>query len=80
LFYYDSCERVQIRHYPLIFELCMGKIRTIGKMRYSLAKPYLKNDNAFLDISLGFFFIAILVKFRQGYTVNLPIFFKLYKI
>jgi hypothetical protein len=30
-------------------------------MRYSLATPYLKNNNAFFDISLGFFF-------------NLPIF------
>jgi hypothetical protein len=40
---------------------------------------YLKNNNAFFDISLGFF-IAILARFRQGYTVNLPIFFKLYKI
>jgi hypothetical protein len=47
-------------------------------MRDSLAKPYLKNDNALFDIFLGFF-IAILAKFRQGYTVNLPIFFKLYK-
>jgi hypothetical protein len=42
-------------------------------MRDSLAKPYLKNDNALFDISLGFF-IAILARFRQGYTVNLPSF------
>jgi hypothetical protein len=41
--------------------------------------PYLNNKNAFFDISLGFF-IAILARFRQGYTVDLPIFFKLYKI
>jgi hypothetical protein len=40
--------------------------------------PYLKNK-AFFHISLGFF-IAILARFRQGYTVNLPIFLKLYKI
>jgi TRAP-type C4-dicarboxylate transport system permease small subunit len=43
-------------------------------MRYSLAKPYLKNDNAFLTFP-WVFFIAILASFRQGYTVNLPIFF-----
>jgi hypothetical protein len=48
-------------------------------MRYSLAMPYLNNKNAFFDISLGFF-VAILARFRQGYTVDLPIFFKLYKI
>jgi hypothetical protein len=52
----------------------ISKIRTIGKMRYSLAKPYLKNDNAFLTFP-WVFFIAILASFRQGYTVNLPIFF-----
>jgi hypothetical protein len=40
-------------------------------MRYSLAMPYLKNHNAFFDISLGFF-IAVLSMF-----VNLPIVFKL---
>jgi hypothetical protein len=49
-------------------------------MRYSLAMPYLKNNNAFFDISLGFLLLGILARFRQGYTVNLPIFFKLYKI
>jgi hypothetical protein len=40
-------------------------------MRYSLANLYLKNDNAFLTF-LWIFFIAILARFRQGYTVNLP--------
>jgi hypothetical protein len=28
-------------------------------MRESLATPYLKNENAFFDISLGFFLIVI---------------------
>jgi hypothetical protein len=40
--------------------------------------PHLKNNNAFFDIPWVFF--AILGRFRQGYTVNLPIFLKLYKI
>jgi hypothetical protein len=50
-------------------------------MRYtrSLAMPYLKINNAFFEILLGFF-IAIVARFRQSYTVNLPIFFKLNKI
>jgi hypothetical protein len=48
-------------------------------LRYSLATPYLKNDNAFFTFPC-FFFIDILDRFRQVYTVNLPIFFKLYKI
>jgi hypothetical protein len=49
-------------------------------MRYSLAKPYLKNETRFLTFPCFFFFVAILARFRQGYTVNLPIFFKLYQI
>jgi hypothetical protein len=34
----------------------ISKILTIGKMRYSLAKPYLKKNNAFLTFPWVFFY------------------------
>jgi hypothetical protein len=54
-------------------------------MRESLATPYLKNDNAFFDISLGFFFncywrfqlsVRHLVKvtIRTGFTSTVLVF------